>query len=216
MPDLDFRVESVTPVPFAAVPLLSFRIAVTNANAAEPIFSVALRCQIQIEVTRRRYTAEDQERLLDLFGEPERWSQTLRNMLWMNVTATVPPFTGSTFVEVQVPCTFDFNVAATKYFHGIGDGEIPVCFLFSGTVFYDGGEGAPQVAPISWSKETRFRLPVDTWRSLMDTYYPNVAWVCLRRDVFERLYQYKVRHGIPTWEAALERIIEDCEAMAKT
>jgi hypothetical protein len=216
MPDLDFRVESVAPVPFAAVPLLSFRIAVTNANDVEPIFSVALRCQIQIEVTRRRYTAEDQERLLDLFGEPERWSQTLRNMLWMNVTATVPPFTGSTFVEVQVPCTFDFNVAATKYFHGIGDGEIPVCFLFSGTVFYDGGEGAPQVAPISWSKETRFRLPVDTWRSLMDTYYPNVAWLCLRRDVFERLYQYKVRHGIPTWEAALEKILDECEELAKT
>jgi hypothetical protein len=211
MPDLDFRVESAAVVPFAAVPLLGFRIEVTNAKAGEAIFSVALRCQIQIEVTRRRYTEQDQERLLDLFGEPERWGQTLRNMLWTNAAATVSAFTGSTAVEVQVPCTFDFNVAATKYFHGIQDGEIPLCFLFSGTAFYDAGDGVVQVAPISWSKEARFRLPVETWRGMMETYHPNSAWLCLRRDIFDRLYQYKVRNGIPTWEAALDRIIPACE-----
>jgi hypothetical protein len=211
MPDLDFRVESAAPVPYAAAPMLAFRIAVTNAAPNESIYSVALRAQIQLEVTRRRYSEQDQEHLRDLFGAPERWGQTLRNMLWTNATATIAPFTGNTIVEVQVPCTFDFNVAATKYFHGVEAGEIPLCFLFSGTVFYDGGDSAPQVAPISWSKESRFRLPVETWRDMMETYYPNSAWLCLRRDVFERLYQYKVRNGIPTWEAALERILSACE-----
>ena len=73
------------------------------------------------------------------------------------------------------------------------------------------GNGAPQMAPISWSKEARFRLPVETWREMMDTYYPNSAWLCLRRDVFERLYQYKIQHGIPTWEEALERMLSACE-----
>jgi hypothetical protein len=207
MPDLDFQVESAAAVPFAATPLLGFRIAVTNSDQAEAIYSVALRAQIQIEVTRRRYTAEEQAHLLDLFGEPERWGQTLRSMLWTNAGATVAPFTGATSVEVQVPCTFDFNVAATKYFHGVEKGEIPLCFLFSGTVFYDGGDGVPQVAPISWSKETRFRLPLETWRDMMETYYPNSAWLCLRRDIFERFYRYKVRNGIPTWEAALENLL---------
>jgi len=215
MPDLDFRVESAAPIPFAAAPLLGFRVGVTNAAAGESIFSVALRCQIQIEVTRRRYTEQDQGHLLDLFGQPERWGQTLRNMLWTNVGATVAPFTGSTAVEVQVPCTFDFNIAATKYFHGIESGDIPLCFLFSGTVFYDGGDGAAQVAPISWSKETRFRLPVETWRAMMETYYPNSAWLCLRKDVFERLYEYKMRQGIPTWEAALERLLAAGEEKVK-
>ena len=144
MPDLDFQVQSAAAVPFAATPMLAFRIAVTNVCAAESVYSVALRCQIQIEVTRRRYSKDEQEQLLDLFGEPERWGQTLRSMLWTNVAATVSPFTGGTTVEVQVPCTFDFNVAATKYFHGLEDGDLPLCFLFSGTVFYDGGDGAPQ------------------------------------------------------------------------
>jgi hypothetical protein len=42
---------------------------------------------------------------------------------------------------------------------------------------------------------------------MMDAHYPNSAWLCLRRDAFERLYQYKVRHGIPTWEEAIERAL---------
>jgi hypothetical protein len=213
MPDLDFRVESAAPVQFAVAPLLGFRIAISNSIPGETIYSVSLRCQIQIETSRRRYTAQEQERLLDLFGAPERWSQTLRNMLWTNAIVGVPCFTGQTTVEVQVPWTFDFNVAATKYFGGLGNGEIPLCFLFSGTVFYDAGGGTPQVAPVSWSKECRFCLPVETWRELMEVYYPNTAWLCLRRDIFDRLYRFKTQHGIPTWEAALDRILPQEEAV---
>ena len=63
------------------------------------------------------------------------------------------------------------------------------------------------VAPIPWDKEARFNLPVKVWREMMDIYYPNSAWLCLRRDVFERLYEYKVKHGIPTWEQALENML---------
>jgi hypothetical protein len=29
----------------------------------------------------------------------------------------------------------------------------------------------------------------------------------LRRDIFDRLYQYKRERGIPTWEQALESIL---------
>ena len=45
------------------------------------------------------------------------------------------------------------------------------------------------------------------WREMMDSYYPNSVWLKLRRDVFERLYQYKMQHGIPTWEQALESML---------
>jgi hypothetical protein len=107
-----------------------------------------------------------------------------------------PAFNDTAVVDLSVPCTFDFNVAATKYFHGLADGDVPLAFLFSGTVFYADGAGALQVAPIPWDKESRFRLPVKSWREVMDVYYPNSAWLCLRRDVFERLYQFKVEHGI--------------------
>jgi hypothetical protein len=204
MPDLSFQIEQVEVAAFSAAPQLSFKLRLSNANAGETIHTVALRCQIQLEVARRRYGPSDQEALLDLFGSPDRWSQTLKTFLWTHASVVVPSFTDTTVAEIAVPCTFDFNVAATKYFHGLSDGDVPLNFLFSGTIFYARPDGSLQVAPISWEKEARFKLAVKVWRDMMDTYYPNTAWLCLRRDVFERLYQYKVRHGIPTWEQALE------------
>src|SRR5262249_31622358 len=94
-----------------------------------------------------------------------------------------------------------------KYFGGLSDGSIPLCFLFSGTIFYAGGGVAMQVAPISWEKEARFSLPVGIWQEMMNAYYPNSAWLCLRRDVFERLYEYKRQKAFPTWDQALETIL---------
>lgn len=214
MPDLAFQVERVEVVANAVTPMLAFRLRLSDANPGQVIHTVALRCQILLEVTRRKYSGEDQERLLDLFGEPSRWGQTLRSLLWTHANLVVPSFQGSTVVDLPVPCTFDFNVAATKYFDGLADGEVPVCLQFSGTVFYAGGEGELQVAPISWDKEARFKLPVKIWRDMMNSYYPRSAWLRLHKDVFDRLYQYKVRHGIPTWEEALERIIPIEETVA--
>ncbi len=206
MPDLDFSIVDVEVVPYAADPQLAFKLRVAAAGG-EAIHTIALRCQIQIEVTRRQYGPREQERLRDLFGEPERWSQTLRNLLWVNTSLIVPQFSRQTVVDLPVTCTFDFNVAATKYFHGLDDGDLPLCFLFSGSAFYQNGTGALQVAPIPWEKESKFRLPVRKWHSLMETYYPNTAWLHLRKDVFERLYRYKTEHGIPTWEQALESML---------
>jgi hypothetical protein len=215
MPDLSFQVEGVEVVSNAAAPLLAFKLRLTDIDPHQSIHTVALRCQIQLEVTRRKYTFEDQRRLHDLFGEPDRWGQTLRNLLWTHANLIVPSFAGTTLVDLPVPCSFDFNVAATKYFDGLTDGEIPICLQFSGTVFYANAEGTLQVSPISWDKETRFRLPVKIWREMMETYYPNSAWLCLHKDVFDRLCQYKVRQGIPTWEQALESLLQTEDRLVK-
>jgi len=211
MPDLNFVVESAESVPFAAAPTISLKLRVTNAQPEENIHTIALRAQIQIEATRRRYSDEEKAKLLDLFGEPDRWSRTLRAMLWTHASVVIPAFTGSTIADLQIPCTFDFNVAATKYFHGVADGEIPLNLLFSGTVFYALPDGTLQVTPIPWNKEARFRLPVQVWRQMMDEYYPNSAWLSVHRDVFERLYEFKVRNGIPSWEEALDRLLAGVE-----
>jgi hypothetical protein len=207
MPDLRLTIEGAEVVQYAAAPLLAFKLRIANSPSEEVIHTVALRAQIQIEATRRKYDANEQNRLLDLFGEPDRWGQTLRSMLWTHTSVVVPRFTDSTLADVSVPCTFDFNVAATKYFDGVTSGDLPLCFQFSGTIFYQGEDETLQVAPISWDKEAKYRLPVKVWKDLMDVYYPNSAWLALQRDTFEKLYQYKVREGIPTWEEALERAL---------
>lgn len=211
MPELQFQVEGVEAVQHAAAPLLALKLRITNMPADQAIHTLNLRCQIQIEPTRRRYTAEEQEKLRDLFGETERWSRTVRSLLWMNISVGVPSFTGSTVVDVQLPCTFDFNIATTKYFHALNTGEIPLCILFSGTAFFCGEQGELQVAQIPWDREANYRLPAATWKQMMDMHYPNSAWLCVQRDAFDRLYQYKVRHGIPTWEQLLEKLVQSSE-----
>jgi hypothetical protein len=209
VPDLTFQVKEAEPQPFSASPLLNFKLLVSNANVKEQIQTIALRCQIQIESTRRTYSAQEQEQLLDLFGEPSRWSQTLRTMLWTHTSTVVTAFTGSVLADLSVPCTFDFNVAATKYFAGLSDGKVPLCLQFSGTIFYIADDGALQATQIPWSCEAKYQLPVQVWKEMMDIYYPNSAWLCLRRDIFERLYKYKRQQGLPTWEQALESILPD-------
>ncbi|MBV9760437.1 MAG: hypothetical protein JO340_07735 [Acidobacteriaceae bacterium] len=207
MPDLYFRVESANPVPLAAQPLIGFKLHISNLPPGETIHTVNLRAQIQIEAPRRQYSAAEKGLLLDLFGAPDRWGKTLRNFLWTHVSTVVTSFTDSTVAELHAPCTFDFNVAATKYFHAVSTGDIPMLLLFSGAVFYANAEGALQAAPISWNKEARFRLPARVWREMMDLYYPNSAWLNLRRDVFERLYRYKIDRSLPTWEDTLESLL---------
>ncbi|HEY8503257.1 MAG TPA: DUF6084 family protein [Gemmataceae bacterium] len=211
MPDLNFAVEGAAPEPFAASPMLVFKLRVTQAATAAipavPVRNVALQCQVRIEPARRRYDAGSQSRLRELFGDPQFWDRTLKSMLWTHASTVVPAFTGETVADLPVPCTYDFNVAATKYFYSLEDGEVPLCLLFSGTVFYAGEGGGVRVAPIPWSKEASYRLPVRVWKEMMERYYPNSAWLCLRRDVFDRLYRYKSEREIPTWEEALESLL---------
>lgn len=206
MPDLSFQIEDVQPLSHAVSPTLALKLRVSNAGQ-EPIHNVMLRCQIQIEATRRRYDDDEQARLYDLFGEPERWGRTLGTVLWTHTSVIVPAFTGSTMVDLLVPCTYDFNIAATKYFDALENGEIPLCLLFSGTIFYQGAAAPLQVAQISWEKEAKFRLSVQVWKSMMHAYYPNSAWLRLRKDVFDRLREHKSQCGLPSWEAAVEDLM---------
>lgn len=208
MPELEFKVEKAAAVPYSVSPLIGFDLRITTSQQEQQIQSIALGCQIQLDVTQRRYAAPEQGRLYELFGEPERWKQTLRTMLWTHVNTVVPTFTGSTVVKLPVPCTFDFNVAATKYFAGLESGEIPLVLLFSGTVFYYAGGDSLQITQIPWEKEAKYRLPVSVWQEMMEIYYPNSAWLVLRREIFDRLYQYKMHHAIPTWEEALEGLLD--------
>ena len=210
MPDLNFRVEGAEVLEFAAVPSLLFKLRIENGEE-EPIRSVALNTQIRIAATQRHYDTMEQERLLEVFGEPNRWRNTLRSLLWTHTVLQVPPFSGSTVVDMPVPCTYDLEVIAAKYFYALEDGEVPLEFLFSGTVFYAGEDRRLQVARISWEKEAEFRLPVRLWKEMMERYFPNSAWIRLRKDAFDRLYDYKAHRGLPTWEAAIEALLHASE-----
>ena len=209
MPDLSFRVAGVEPAARGLTPLLHFKLEVSNAPATEEIHGVMLQAQIHIESAQRPYDYEEKKRLVDLFGTPDRWGQTLRTRLWSHASVTVRPFTDMTDAILPIVCTYDLNVTATKYFYALAQGEVPLLFLFSGTVFYAGSDGRLQVQRISWDKECAYRMPVAVWQALMEHHYPNSAWLSLHRAVFERLYAYKRNHGIPTWDQTIERLLEE-------
>ncbi len=208
MVELDFTIEDARMEPHAIAPLLVFALRIANRTPSMTVLSVMLNCQIRIEPTRRSYAASEREKMSDLFGEPSRWGQTLRGFLWTHASLSAPAFDGECRIDLPATCSFDFNVAATKFFHGVEAGEVPLQFLFSGSAFFRDEQGNLQIAPISWNKESSFRLPIALWRSMMDRYYPQTAWLCLSRDSMERLYAYKRRRGLPSFDDALDGLLQ--------
>jgi hypothetical protein len=208
--DLTIDVVDGRPAPYAAVPTLVFGLEMTEPTGV-PVHAAVLRCQIMIEPQRRRYAAVEEDRLLELFGRPPQWSESLRPFLWTHATAVVQGFTGRADVELAVPCTYDFEVTAAKYLHALEDGEIPLSLLFSGTVFAR-RDGVVTVQPVPWHVEASYRLAVTVWRELMDLYFPNSGWIRLRRDSIDALTRYKAERALPTWDDAVELLLEEAEA----
>jgi hypothetical protein len=196
--------------PHAAAPTLMFRLR-AEVGADTPVHAMALHCQLQIEPRSRRYAEAEGERLYELFGEPERWHDTLRPLLWTHASVLVPRFEGTIDVDVPITCTYDLEVAAAKYFHALEDGEIPLLFLFSGTIFFVGDQRF-NVTPVPWDKEAAYRLPIHLWRELMDRYFPNCTWLRLRRESLDALCRFKGRHALTTFDDAVEALLARANA----
>jgi len=198
MSDLTFSVLGVEVEPYAAVPVLTARLRIEEATG-EAVHAIALRCQVRIEPQRRRYSDDEESGLLDMFGRRQRWGDTLKPFLWMHSTAMVQGFSESSEVDLPLPCTYDFDVAGAKYLSALHDGEIPLVFLFSGTVFTRGSTGFG-VQQIPWNKDVTHRMPVQVWRDLIDTYFPNSGWVRMNRDTLDALAQFRFARGLTTWD----------------
>jgi hypothetical protein len=210
MTDLAFTIVGAAANPYAASPMLVLRLRITESSGAK-IDAIALRTQIQLEVQRRRYTTGESALLEELFGSPARYADTLKPMLWTHVSTMVLSFDEETEVELHVPCSYDFEVAAHKYLASLQDGIIPLNLQFSGTAFVErAGTVMPQFVP--WSCETRYALPVSVWREAVDASFPNCAWIRVDRDLFDELRRYKIATGVPTWDAAMQRLVELAKA----
>jgi hypothetical protein len=204
-PQLGFAVEGVEALAPAAVPTLRFALRIDAAGAA--IRSVLLDVQLQIAATQRNYDAGEQALLGDLFGTPERWGETLRGVPWTRATLVVPPFEQTTLAQLDVVCTYDFEVAAARYLAALADGDVPLELLFSGTVLYAGAAGALRASRISWEQEATCALPVRVWREAIDRHFPGSAWIRLDRAAFDRLAAFKAHHALTGWEAVVEELV---------
>ncbi len=206
LPRLEFAVEDAAPVPYSAVPTMRLALRIECVEGPR-VHSLLLDAQVRIAARLRSYGPAEQERLVELFGAPRQWATSLRSFLWTNATLFVPGFTRSTRVDLPLACTYDFEVAATRYLDALEDGEVPLELLFSGTVFHAGDGGRLGVARLPLDREASFGLPVAVWREAMEQHFPGAAWLRLQRESFERLAAYRARNAMPTWEATVDRLL---------
>lgn len=209
MADLTFDCVEARADRYAVTPSLTLQLRITDTSG-DRIDAIALRCQIRIEPHLRRYSAAEAQRLHDLFGDTDRWAQTLKPLQLANLSAMVPGFTGSTKVDLPMPCTYDLEIASTKYFNGLDDGVVPLLLLFSGTVFST-RDGQRLVQQVPWSKESAFEMPVKVWREAVDAHFPNSAWLRVRRDTLDKLQQFKSRNALTDWDSTLAALLDQAE-----
>jgi hypothetical protein len=205
VPEVAFAVEGAARVEHAAVPTLRFALRADCGAAA--VRSILLDTQIRIAARRRRYDAAATDRLFELFGPREDWATNLNSLLWTRTTTVVPAFDGATTIDLDVPCTYDLEVAASRYLDALGDGEVPLEFLFSGALFYAGADGRLQTARISWEAEAEYRLPVAVWKETMERHFPGTAWLRVDKATFDRLCTYRSTRALPTWAAVFDELL---------
>ncbi|MHB8658405.1 MAG: DUF6084 family protein [Solirubrobacteraceae bacterium] len=207
-PEPEFAVLGARPVRYAAAPMMMIDLEVSEPTGRS-VYMIALSIQLMIEPARRQYDAETRERLLELFGAPERWAVTTRSLVWSKLDVVVPPFTGQTTVSVPLPCTVDLELAAAKYLYSLPDGEVPAAMHFNGTIYYRGEDGGLQMVLIPWDKSIDFRLPVSVWRETVEHYYPGTVWVTLRSSTMQVLQREKLRRGLATLDACVDSLLNE-------
>lgn len=209
MSELTFSIVGARAEHYAAVPTLMLRLRIVETTG-QHVHMIALRTQIQIEATRRKYSPAEEPALADLFGAPPRWGETVKTFLWTHVATMVAGFDDSIEIDLPVICTYDMDVASTKYFHALEDGEIPLVLQFSGTLFTRGLAGF-SVEQLSWTYETQYRLPLKVWREVMDHYFGGTAWIAMSRDSANALHEFKNRRGFLTWTDVISTLLAASE-----
>jgi Family of unknown function (DUF6084) len=203
--ELVFDCAGAQPDRYAVAPSMSMSLRISETTG-QRIDAIALRCQIRIEPSRRRYSDAEAERLNDLFGETQRWAETLRPLQFTNVSIMVPGFSGSIEIDLPVPLSYDLEIGSTRYFAGLDGGEVPLLLLFSGTVFAL-VDGRLSVQQVPWSKEASYRLPVSVWREAIEAHFPNTAWIKMSLDTLDELQRFKASRALPTWEATIKALL---------
>lgn len=203
-----FTVLSVAAEPYAVAPQLTARLRIEETRGLA-VHAMALRCQVRVEPQRRGYASDSLLRAL--FGPRERWPETLKPFQWMQANATVQGFQHSIETELALPCTYDLDVIGSKYLHAVEAGDIPLDFLFSGTVFLR-GENSFSVEQVPWECESRYAMPVTVWREMIDSYFPNSGWLRADAEIVKELAAYRARHDLISWDETLRRLLDEAES----
>ena len=210
-PVVQIEILGASHEPFAAQPTLRFELSVSEPTD-RAIYAISLKAQINFDPARREYDASTREELVELFGVPERWPSTTRSFLWCHSSTVVHSFTGATTFGLEVPCTADLEVTASKYVSALPDGDVPITMHFTGRVLYQGPNRQVQAVHLPWSTTASYRMPVAVWRKMMKHHHGNSGFVLLHEDTIAALKKHKRLHGLHSMDAVVLDLLEGTPA----
>jgi len=206
-PEMTFEVLGAAHEPFAAQPTLRFELSASEPSD-RPIYAVSLTAQINFDPARRQYDDPTREDLFELFGAPQRWPATTRSFLWCHATTLMHSFTGATTFGLQVPCTADLEMTASRYVDALPDGDVPLSFHFTGRILYAGAERQVQVVHLPWSTSAQYRMPVKVWKDMIKHHHGNSRFALLHDDTLAGLLKYKRERGLHGLDACVVDLLE--------
>lgn len=208
VPEPAFAITGAAHRAYCVAPTMVFSGTASDRTGHE-IQSIALCAQVMIDPARRGYDAQTRERLAELFGPPASWTASPQGLAWARVFVGIPAFVGSTTFALELPCTYDLEVAASKYFYALADGDAPLSFHFSGTVFYLGRDGRLQVVPVPWSATAQFPMPIAAWRAMIAEHYPGGGWIRLHERTLAALNALRSSRGLPSFDSCVTELLEE-------
>jgi Family of unknown function (DUF6084) len=210
-PQVTFEVLGAAHEPFAAQPTLRFEMGVSEPSGRD-IYAIAVTAQINFDPARREYDAATRESLFEIFGAPERWPSTTRSFLWTHASAMVHSFSGAITFGLEVPCTGDLEVVASRYVSSLPDGEVPLSFHFTGRILYAAPNRQVQVVHIPWSTQCQYRMPVAVWKAMIKHHHGESGFTLLHNDTIQGLMDYKRARGLHSFDACVVDLLERAPA----
>ncbi|EHR59851.1 DUF6084 family protein [Saccharomonospora cyanea] len=204
-PVLSWAITGVDTAPVDVVPTLRFRLRIACQDVR--VQSLTLAVSVRVAAALRDYTAGERRRLRGVFGTPEQWSSGIGDLVWARPVLHVAGFTGHTEVDVPVPCGQDVELASVSYLSALSDGDVPLRFQFSGTLFH-GQPGQLAATRLPWDSEADYQLPVACWHRLREAYFGRHRWLRVEEPVYERLHDYRVRHAYRSPQEAIESLLK--------
>jgi hypothetical protein len=206
-PVATFEILGAAHEPFAAQPTLRFELGVSEPSGRD-IYAISLTAQINFDPARREYDKETREELFELFGAPERWPSTTRSFLWTHSSTVVHSFNGAITFGLEVPCTADLEVVASRYVNALPDGDVPLTFHFTGRILYQGPQRQVQVVHLPWSTSASYKLPVSVWKAMIKHHHGESGFALLHNDTIDLLLKYKRARGLHSLDACALDLLE--------
>ena len=164
-----------------------------------PIYTIALRCQINVDPARRRYDADPASDCPSCSESPSGGARRPRASCGRASTCSSRASKARPTSTSRCPAATTSRSRPPDISRGLSDGAVPLSFHLSGSVFYKTSSGELRITQVPWDIDVRYELPLAVWTDMMEHHYPEEWLGALRRENPEWPFevQGRARSGLP-------------------